>query len=141
MPPPDSHRKPLSDEERNAIRQWILDGAKWGKHWSFEKLTRPNVPSGYEHPIDAFVVERLKREGLTLSRSANGRTLLRRLSLDLYYTGLKDQAKVIDADGEEQTIRLGRDYTGIIQVKIPAEGMSWYVIENLIGERNSRFEN
>src|SRR6056297_3060524 len=32
MPPPDSHRKPLTEREREAIRQWILAGAEWGKH-------------------------------------------------------------------------------------------------------------
>ena len=29
MPPADSHRKPLTEQEREAIRQWIVAGAKW----------------------------------------------------------------------------------------------------------------
>jgi len=36
MPPPDSHRKPLTDAERNLVRRWIEQGATWGKHWAFE---------------------------------------------------------------------------------------------------------
>ena len=32
MPPPDSHRKPLSSEEKETIRRWIKEGAVWGKH-------------------------------------------------------------------------------------------------------------
>ncbi len=83
MPPTDSHRKPLSDAEQKAVRQWILDGAKWGKHWSLETLTRPEQPSHTEHPIDAFVIDRLYREGLTLSKPSLPSTLLRRLSIDL----------------------------------------------------------
>ncbi|KLU02835.1 putative transmembrane protein [Rhodopirellula islandica] len=83
MPPTDSHRKPLSDKEREAIRQWILDGAKWGKHWSFEKLTRPSVPDTAPHPIDAFVVEKLAENGLTLSPLAPPVTQLRRFAFDL----------------------------------------------------------
>jgi hypothetical protein len=86
MPPPDSHRKPLSEKEREAIRRWILDGAKWGKHWSFEKLQRPEIPERHAHPIDAFVLRRLEQEGMAFSQPANVRTLLRRLSFDL--TGL-----------------------------------------------------
>ena len=45
----------------------------------------PTVP-GTSHPVDAFVRARLVREGLTPSREADRRTLLRRLSIDL--TGL-----------------------------------------------------
>lgn len=93
MPPSDSHRKPLSTSERKAIRQWILEGAKWGKHWSLEKLTRPKPPSANDHPIDAFVKERLSREGLALSRPASPTTLLRRLSLDL--TGMAPTVKEV----------------------------------------------
>ena len=86
MPPPDSHRKPLSERERETIRQWILDGAKWGKHWSFERLLHPVLPDQDVHPIDAFVLQHLKQEGLGFSEPVNARTLLRRLSFDL--TGL-----------------------------------------------------
>ena len=93
MPPSDSHRNPLTASERTAIRKWILEGAKWGKHWSLEKLIRPEVPSDQDHPIDAFVKERLSQEGLTLSRPATATTLLRRLSLDL--TGMSPTPKEI----------------------------------------------
>ena len=86
MPPPDSHREPLSAKERDAIRRWILNGAMWGRHWSFEKLRRPKLPNHDEHPIDAFVLRRLKQDGLGFSQPAKAHTLLRRLSFDL--TGL-----------------------------------------------------
>ncbi|WDQ15582.1 PSD1 and planctomycete cytochrome C domain-containing protein [Rhodopirellula sp. P2] len=83
MPPTDSHRKPLSDKEREAIRQWILDGAHWGKHWSFEKLTRPSVPDTAPHPIDAFVIDKLAENDLQLSPPAAPITQFRRLAFDL----------------------------------------------------------
>lgn len=83
MPPRDSHRKPLSVREREAIRQWILDGAPWGRHWSFEKPVRPDIPGDQPNPIDAFVLERLRAEGLEFSPPAAPHTLLRRLSIDL----------------------------------------------------------
>lgn len=89
MPPPDSHRKPLSQKERDVIRLWIEQGAKWGKHWAFEKPVRPSVPRGSKHPIDAFIRAKLKLEGLTHSPPAKQYTQLRRLSFDL--TGLPPQ--------------------------------------------------
>lgn len=84
MPPPDSHRKALTQKEQNAIKQWILDGAKWGKHWSFEQPLKPKVPDSANHPIDAFIRQRLVEEGLKPSPPAEVHTKLRRLSFALH---------------------------------------------------------
>ncbi|NOX98394.1 MAG: DUF1549 domain-containing protein, partial [Verrucomicrobia bacterium] len=67
-------------------RQWILEGAEWGKHWAFDKPQRPVVPELSKHPIDAFIQQKLKSEGLKPSPPAQAHTQLRRLSFDL--TGL-----------------------------------------------------
>jgi hypothetical protein len=53
----------------------------------------------------------------------------RKLSVSLYYTGLTDKAIVTDAKGNKKNISLKRDYSAIIDVDVPAEGMSWYLIE------------
>lgn len=95
MPPPDSHRKPLSKKERATLRQWILEGAQWGKHWAFEKPQRPVVPELSKHPIDAFVLQKLKTEGLKPSAPAPAHTQLRRLSFDL--TGLPPSPAQVEA--------------------------------------------
>jgi len=86
MPPPDSHRKPLTEAERDRVKRWIEEGAVWGKHWAFEKPVRPTVPAGADHPIDAFVRAKLKEEGLSPAPPAPDHTQLRRLSFAL--TGL-----------------------------------------------------
>ena len=36
MPPPDAERK-LSARQISLFRRWIEQGAKWDKHWSFER--------------------------------------------------------------------------------------------------------
>lgn len=87
MPPPDSHRKPLTSKERAIIKAWIEAGAPWGKHWAFESPKRPAVPKGdARHPIDAFIQARLAIEHVTPAPLAEQHTLVRRLSYDL--TGL-----------------------------------------------------
>ncbi len=86
MPPPDSHRKPLTEDERNRVRRWIEEGAVWGRHWAFERPVRPALPDGAGHPIDAFVRAKLAREGLEPAPPAPVHTQLRRLSFAL--TGL-----------------------------------------------------
>lgn len=88
MPPPDSGRKRLTKSEVKILQQWIDQGAKWGRHWSFEKPVRPELPIQGLKPIDAFVVHRLeqlgfKQRGLKLSPRASKRVLIRRVTLDL----------------------------------------------------------
>lgn len=86
MPPPDSHRKKLSDPEREIIRRWIEEGATWGKHWAFEKPVRPTLSDPRLNPVDFFVRRRLEEEGYLPSPPAPPHVQLRRLSFDL--TGL-----------------------------------------------------
>jgi hypothetical protein len=83
MPPRDSHRKPLSPDEIQIVQQWIREGAVWGKHWAFEKPERVPPPIADVHPVDAFVMQRLKKQNLQLAAPAESHTLLRRLSFDL----------------------------------------------------------
>ena len=86
MPPPGGGRKALSAAEVARFKQWIGEGAPWGRHWSFEPITRPAVPPVDPHPVDAFLEAGLKESGETLSPPAPPGTQLRRLSFDL--TGL-----------------------------------------------------
>lgn len=81
MPPPKS-KKELSDQEKDTLTQWIKEGAEYDKHWAFETPKKVHTPRN-THPIDAFVGERLKAEGIKPSPSAEPTTLLRRIYLDL----------------------------------------------------------
>jgi hypothetical protein len=95
MPPPDTHKK-LSAEEKQTLRRWVAEGAKYEGHWAFLRPVAPPVPdSGQGNPIDAFVRQRLAKEGLTLQPQADPRTLLRRVTLDL--TGLPPSPDAADA--------------------------------------------
>lgn len=86
MPPPDSHRT-VTPAQREILQRWITEGAVYQPHWAYVAPVRPTLPAnGETHPVDAFVVAKLAKAGLTLSPEAPKSTLLRRLTLDL--TGL-----------------------------------------------------
>ena len=95
MPPPDSHRKALSESERYLIRRWIEEGAVWGKHWAFEKPVRPTLSGSALHPVDFFIRRRLERDGLAPSPPAPPKVQLRRLSFGL--TGLPPTLQEVKA--------------------------------------------
>ena len=99
MPPPASNLS-LSDEEKQLLRRWIAQGAEYKPHWAFIPVGKVAVPkpddaAQVRNPIDAFVLERLQREGLKLSPEALRETLIRRLSFDL--RGLPPSLTEIDA--------------------------------------------
>ena len=102
MPPADSNR-PLRDEDRAKLVQWLRAGAAWpsdDRHWAFVPPKRPRLAkvrdAGWpRNGIDHFVLARLEREGLAPSPEADKATLLRRVTLDL--TGLPPTLADLDA--------------------------------------------
>jgi hypothetical protein len=99
MPPAYTGVK-LSDAEIKTIQDWIAQGGKWEKHWSFLPPKRYSVPETknaqwIRNPIDAFVLARLEKQGLTPSVEADRETLIRRVTLDL--TGLPPTPAEVDA--------------------------------------------
>ena len=80
--PPKGRGERLSEQEVALLTEWIKQGAKYDKHWSYKSLVRAEAPEK-EHPVDFFINQRLKKEGLSKSEPADKRTLARRVSLDL----------------------------------------------------------
>ena len=90
MPPPKSHKPPLSPAQRTILKTWIEQGAKYERHWSFE----PPKPSPGSS-IDSFIQNRLAQENLQPSPAASPATLIRRVALDL--TGLPPSPEEVAA--------------------------------------------
>jgi hypothetical protein len=99
MPPPDSNRI-LSSEQKKILDRWILEGAKYEKHWAFvapEQKTPPKVKQveWVRNPIDSFVLEKLEENNLSPSPEARKETLVKRLYADLI--GLPPSPEEVDA--------------------------------------------
>ena len=100
MPPRDAARQ-LTATEVELVRRWIEQGAKWEKHWAFIAPKRPALPKvqgskfNVQSPIDAFILARLEKEGISPAPEADKASLLRRVTLDL--TGLPPTLAEVDA--------------------------------------------
>ena len=92
---------PLTVDEVSALRAWINDGASWPdgqvlrekskadkNWWSYQPIEKSsgNMVEAGVHPVDAFIVARLEREGLVMNPPADRRSFIRRATYDL--TGL-----------------------------------------------------
>jgi hypothetical protein len=99
MPPPEIN-KPLTESEIATLAEWIRHGAAYEAHWSYTAIHRPELPAEerdpwVRNPIDAFVLQRLRAEGLEPAPEADPVTLARRAHFDL--TGLPPEPGVVDA--------------------------------------------
>ena len=91
---------PLTEKESSLIQAWIASGAKYSKHWSFDRVSTSSrelgspelndlakrYPKWQHSSIDSFVLKKLQQRGWEPSPEADRLTLLRRVTLDL--TGL-----------------------------------------------------
>jgi len=114
MPPDD----PLSEEEIADLVKWVETGAadprtaggslspleklyeRARTHWAFQPIANPQPPAVkatdlVRTPIDAFIQAALEAKGWSMSPRADGRTLVRRASLDL--TGMPPAVSQVDA--------------------------------------------
>ncbi len=99
MPPPASH-KTLTAAQKKLLQRWIAEGAIYEKHWSFEPPVKTEPPRAVPAPrlvnaIDAFIADRLQREGLRMSPEADRETLIRRVAFAT--TGLPPTPSEVDA--------------------------------------------
>ena len=89
--PPTSVEHQLTRTQKQLLRQWVEQGAKYETHWAFAKpvAATPPEPATQElanwiqNPIDNFVLAKLIAAGLKPSPKADSYTLVRRLYLDL----------------------------------------------------------
>jgi hypothetical protein len=99
MPPADARLK-LKPADKETLRRWIEQGAKWEGHWAFISPQRPDVPETrtadrVSNSIDAFIFARLEDEGIEPVELTDRTTLIRRLSLDI--VGLPPTVVEVDA--------------------------------------------
>ena len=105
MPPPAAN-KPLSEQKKRILRDWIAAGAEYRTHWAFAPPEKSPPPAVHRseltrNTIDRFILARLEAEGegLTPAPEADRYTLIRRVYLDL--VGLPPTPAEADASSHD----------------------------------------
>ena len=88
--PPAEFGKPLTPAEIATLTRWVEQGGQFAKHWAYVKPVRAELPPGAApladwpgNAIDNFALHKMLELGMKPSESADARTLVRRLFLDL----------------------------------------------------------
>jgi len=95
MPPRESKRT-LTPQQKETLKKWVAQGAKYQKHWAFEPIGSPVATKSNEeaHPVDLFLNSSLLQAGLKSQLEADRATLIRRVAFTL--TGLPPTLREID---------------------------------------------
>jgi len=101
MPPHESGKK-LTDPQKEVLKNWIAQGARYDKHWAFISPKKSPLPKNAlangdaaANPIDNFILAKLESEHFSPSPPTDPITLIRRLNLDLI--GLPPTVSEVDA--------------------------------------------
>jgi hypothetical protein len=86
--PPVAAKLPLSEPDKQILKQWIAAGAEYKTHWAFIPPRSGSPPrvgkaSWARNSIDTFILAQIEAAGSQPSEQADRSTLVRRLSLDL----------------------------------------------------------
>ena len=105
MPPSDSPKKPLSEEEKALVKAWIDQGAAYEAFWAFKKPVKTPVKAKIRDRewkqglIDPYVYADLTGRKMKPSPRADKRTLIRRVTFDLTgYPPTLDEVRAFVAD-------------------------------------------
>ena len=108
MPPPESNLS-LNLHEKELLKKWIEQGAKYEAHWAFvplpDTVPLPKVKNKkwVRNGLDTFILAKLEKEGIKPSREADKMRWLRRVSYDL--TGLPPTLEEVEAFSKDASPR------------------------------------
>jgi hypothetical protein len=67
--------------------------------------------------------------GMLVVYNPTDQALSERLKVNVYYTGLRESANVMSSEGKSSQVDVQRDYTIELEVDVPPNGMSWYLLK------------
>ncbi len=118
--------------DSDETRQMVKSRVDWFKQ--YRSILESDVihgrrPDGRDLDWMLHVNPRLDHKGMLVVYNPTANHVAKSIRVNLYYTGLTDVASVKGGDGGQVTLKLDRAYFVEMPVAVPANGMSWYVIE------------
>ena len=120
----------LFDSDRT--RDMVKEKVAWFK--KYRKILESDVIHGRRadgRDLDwmLHVNPNLKNKGMLLVYNPTDQPISKTIRVNLYYTGLSDQATIREQDSIAKVAPLARDYSVEVRVTVEANGMNWFVIQ------------
>ena len=117
-----------TEATKAVVQKWVAFYKKYRPILSAD-LIHLRRADGRDYDGYMHVNPHLPQKGLAMFYNPLDEEIERTIALPLYYTGLSKTAQIREQEGPAQTYTLNRDYTVDLTLRIPAHGITWYVIE------------
>ena len=117
-----------TQQTKEMVRKWvtfykenrrILDG----------DIIHVRRPDGRDYDAILHVDPQGVKKGLLMVYNPLNESISRKIKVNLYYTGLKNQTKMTDGNGNVINLPIDSDSNILIDLEIPAKSQTWYVFE------------
>jgi len=113
-------------------KQAVISVVQWYKKYR-DILNSPiiHLKRADGRSIDGFmhVNPKLKEKGFAMFFNPTDKAIHKKIKLPLYYTGLETKANIREKKGDPISYQLKRDYSVELDIEVPANGFTWFVIE------------
>lgn len=117
--------------DTDATKQLVSNTVSWYKQYR-DILNAPifHLRRADGRDWDGFmhVSTLLNDRGFVLLFNPTKEAMVRKVQLPLYYTGLKGRMRISEKDSTEKMMTIGNDGAVGLEVTIPAEGYTWFVL-------------
>lgn len=118
--------------DTESTKQTVIRVIEWYKR--YRQILNADIihlrrPDGRDWDGILHVDPMLAEKGLLMLYNPLKVPIRRSIQVPLYYTGLEKTALFKEKGAKGQKLKLNRSYEATLEVEIPAEGYTWYVIE------------
>ncbi len=117
-----------TDRTRRMVKQWV-DWYKQHRDILESDIIHGRRADGQDIDWMLHVNPNLQEKGMLVVFNPLDRAIEKTLRIPLYYTGLETEASISHEGHDTSSYGLSRDYHVELRVQVPAQGMTWYVIE------------
>lgn len=113
-------------------KQVVIDVISWYKR--YREILNSDIihlrqPDARDWDGIMHINPNLKEKALAMFFNPTDQEMIRTIKVPLYYTGLEKIAKIREQEGRSKNYKIDRNYYVTLEVVIPANGYTWYVVE------------
>ena len=113
-------------------KQVVIDVISWYKR--YREILNSDIihlrqPDARDWDGIMHINPNLKEKVLAMFFNPTDQEMIRTIKVPLYYTGLDKIAKIREQEGRSKNYKIDRNYYVTLEVVIPANGYTWYVVE------------
>lgn len=117
-------------QTKSVVKKWV-DFYKQHREVLDADIVHIRRPDGRDYDGLLHVNPHGKEKGMVFLYNPLDRPIEKEITIDLYYTGIKDNVRLKDNRNAEVELALDRDYQISLPINIPAHSQQWFVLESL----------